>query len=151
MAEPKVNAEPTVNNDRHDFIDGRSANVDVYQSEKGMLVVATHHVENPFNHGDELGQERSAIAQKVCENYGCEPKDFQYVEQAGSHFQQVTLERNTAGEVQTAEINAYKTLRNDEVSASIEKNQSRQIGHEKVQEPEWASHLKTPDEQSHDR
>ncbi len=143
--------EPTQDHQTYDFIDGRSANVSVYQSEKGTMVLVTNDAVNPFNHGEELTDYRAEIADKVTKSLNADPRDIQYVEQAGEHYQTVPLERSEQGDIQIPDNTRVMFEPAARVQETIREHESQQVNPELAQSPDWADHLQHPKDYSVDR
>jgi len=142
--------EPSQEHLNFEFVDGRSANISIYQSEKGTMVLVTNDAVNPLNHGDELQDFRKEIAERVTKDLDADLRDVLYVEQAGEHFQTVPLERSDQGDVKIPDSTRIMFEPASRVQESIREHESRQVSAELAQSPDWADHLQHPDDHSLD-
>ncbi len=134
-----------------DFGDGRSANVSIYETDKGTMVLVTHDAVNPMNHGDELRDHRDTIADAVCKDLNCDPRDIQYVEQAGQHYQTVPLERSPEGEIRIPDNTRVMFEPTSRVEEAIRQDETIQMDPAIAQRPDWADYLRRPTDHSVDR
>jgi len=121
---------------------GASVNLDLYASEHGMTAVVTAYVGNPFNHGEEIVENRPETAKIASDHFKCEPNQMRYIEQVGQHFQLVPLERTEGGEIRQRSGMRPFTVFKSELDEEIRKHIEPSVGQELVAEPGWASYLK---------
>lgn len=143
--------EPSQEHLNLEFEDGRSANVSIYQSQKGTMVLVTNDAGNPMNHGEELTEFRKEIADKVTKDLNADPRDIQYVEQAGEHYQTVPLERSDQGDIKIPDNTRVMFEPASRVQETIREHESQQVNPELAQSPDWADHLQHPQDHSIDR
>ena len=143
--------EPTQSHETFDFIDGRSADVSIYQSDKGIMVLVTRDAVNPFNGGNELIECREEIAGKVAERLNTDLRGIRYVEQAGQHFQTVPLERSPEGHIRIPDNTIIMQEPAARVQAMILEHESQQMNPEIALREGWESHLQQPRGHSVDR
>lgn len=143
--------EPTQEHLNFEFIDGRSADVSIYQSDKGTMVLVTQDHVNPFNHGDELAQFRDVIADRVSKSLEQDPSELRYVEQAGNHYQTIPMERSPEGTIRIPERTRIMHEPAERVESMIREHESQQIDPHLAHGPDWASHLQVSDDNSFNR
>ena len=138
-------SEPVEIHGRFPFEDGRSAELSMFKSERGSMVLVTRDGVNPFNHGDEHQAFRTEIAEHACKQLQCPPESLIYIEQVGQHYQSILFERAPDGGALVKDGTHPEPEPSERIEAMIDSHQSIQADTSHLHLPNYHEHLELPD------